>query len=80
MSNFDFGKQYKIELNKEELNLILKFLTINPYIRLYKEYEEFKNNIKQDEISRAGSRERQHFSDKMKLLDLEDRITLNSSL
>lgn len=75
MSNFDFEKQYKIELNKGELNLILKFLTVNSYSRLYKEYEEFKNDIKQDEISRAGSREKQHFSDKMKLLSLEDRIT-----
>lgn len=75
MSNFDFKKEYKIELNKNELNCILTFLTVNSYSRLYKEYEEFKSNVKQDEISRVGSGEKQHFSDKMKILDLEDKIT-----
>ena len=75
MSNFDFKKEYSINLNKDELSCILKFLTVNSYSRLYTEYEEFKNDVKQDEIERVGSGENQHFSDKMKILDLEDKIT-----
>lgn len=74
MKIFD-DKVYSLELNYNESTVMLGFLTVNSYDRLYSEYRQYIEAIKAEDIGMMGSGKKLHFIESVNRLKGEDKIT-----
>lgn len=75
MDIFNNNKTYSIELDSIQAKVIYQFLTVNSYDRLYDEYKDYIEKIKDEDIKMQGSGKKLHFIENVNRLKDEDKIT-----
>lgn len=74
MKIFD-DKVYSLDLSYNESTVMLGFLTVKSYDRLYDKYRQYNENIKTEDKEMMGAGKKLHFIESVNRLKDEDRIT-----